>query len=45
MAEHPEVFISVTTCDLGSYRAAIQNALLSLNIFPIQQDTFGLAKF
>jgi tetratricopeptide (TPR) repeat protein len=43
MAEHPEVFISATTRDLGSYRAAIQNALLSLNIFPIQQDNFALA--
>ena len=35
MVEHPEVFISATTRDLGSYRAAIQNALLTLNIFPI----------
>ena len=43
MAEHPEVFISATTRDLGSYRAAIQNALLTLNIFPIQQDNFALA--
>jgi tetratricopeptide (TPR) repeat protein len=43
MAEHPEVFISATTRDLGSYRAAIQNALLTLGIFPIQQDDFALA--
>src|SRR6516164_10164962 len=43
MAEHPEVFISATTRDRGSYRAAIQNALLTLNIFPIQQDNFALA--
>jgi tetratricopeptide (TPR) repeat protein len=43
MAEHPEVFISATTRDLGSYRAAIQNALLTLGIFPIQQDNFALA--
>ena len=43
MAEHPEVFISATTRDLGNYRAAIQNALLTLNIFPIQQDNFALA--
>src|SRR6516165_5365819 len=43
MAEHREVFISATTRDLSSYRAAIQNALLTLNIFPIQQDNFALA--
>jgi len=43
MVEHPEVFISATTRDLGSYRAAIQNALLTRDIFPIQQDNFALA--
>ena len=43
MAEHPEVFISATTRDLGSYRAAVQNTLLTLDIFPIQQDNFALA--
>jgi tetratricopeptide (TPR) repeat protein len=43
VGEHREVFISATTRDLGSYRAAIQNALLTLNIFPIQQDSFALA--
>ena len=43
MAQHPEVFISATTRDLRSFRAAIQNALLTLNIFPIQQDNFALA--
>jgi hypothetical protein len=43
VTEHREVFISATTRDLGSYRAEIQNALLTLNIFPIQQDNFALA--
>jgi len=43
MAEHPEVFISATTRDLASYRREIQDALLTLNIFPIQQDSFALA--
>jgi len=43
MIEHLEVFISATTRDMGSYRAAIQNALLTLNIFPIQQDNFARA--
>src|SRR5215469_506679 len=43
MAEHPEVFISATTRDLGSYRREIKEALLTLNIFPIQQDNFALA--
>ena len=43
MAEHPEVFISATTRDLGSYRREIKDALLSLEIFPIEQSSFTLA--
>ena len=39
--ERPKVFISATTRDLGSYREEVQNALLTLGIFPIQQDNFG----
>jgi Domain of unknown function (DUF4062)/NB-ARC domain len=42
MAEHPEVFISATTRDLGSYRREIKDALLSLQIFPIEESTFTL---
>jgi tetratricopeptide (TPR) repeat protein len=43
MAEHPEVFISATTRDLGSYRREIKDALLTLKIFPIEQSNFALA--
>jgi tetratricopeptide (TPR) repeat protein len=43
MAEHPEVFISATTRDLGSYRREIKDALLSLQIFPIEESSFTLA--
>jgi tetratricopeptide (TPR) repeat protein len=43
MAEHPEVFISATTRDLGSYRREIKDSLLSLQIFPIEESTFTLA--
>jgi Domain of unknown function (DUF4062) len=42
MAEHPEVFISATTRDLGSYRREIKDALLSLRIFPIEESTSTL---
>jgi hypothetical protein len=43
MAAHPEVFISATTRDLGSFRREIKDALLSLQIFPIDQSSFTLA--
>ena len=43
MTEHPEVFISATTRDLGSYRREVKDALLSLQIFPIEESTLTLA--
>jgi hypothetical protein len=43
MAQHPEVFISAATRELGSYRREIKDALLSLNIFPIEQSSFAIA--
>ena len=43
MAEHAEVFISGTTRDLGSYRREIKDALLSLQIFPIEESSFTMA--
>jgi hypothetical protein len=43
MAEHAEVFISGTTRDLGSYRRVIKDALLTLQIFPIEESNFTLA--
>jgi hypothetical protein len=43
MAEHSEVFISATTRDLASYRREVKDALLSLQIFPIEESTFTLA--
>jgi hypothetical protein len=43
MAEHPEVFISATTRDLASYRREVKDALLSLQIFPIEESRFTLA--
>jgi hypothetical protein len=43
MAEHAEVFISATTSDLRSYRRAIKDALLTLQIFPIEETNFALA--
>jgi hypothetical protein len=42
MAEHAEVFISGTTCDLGGYRREIKEALLTLKIFPIEESNFEL---
>jgi hypothetical protein len=44
MAEHAEVFISGTTRDLASYRREVKDALLSLQIFPIEESSFTLAK-
>ena len=41
--QHPEVFISATTRDLGSYRREIKDALLGLQIFPIEESSFTLA--
>jgi Domain of unknown function (DUF4062) len=41
VAKLNRLFCSVTPD--SPYRAAIQNALLTLNIFPIQQDNFALA--
>jgi len=38
MAEHAEVFISGTTRDLASYRREIKDALLTLQIFPIEES-------
>jgi hypothetical protein len=43
MAEHAEVFISGTTRDLGAYRREIKDALLTLQIFPIEESNFTLA--
>src|SRR5271166_6818384 len=43
MAEHTEVFISATTRDLGSFRREIKDALLTLQIFPIEESNFALA--
>ena len=43
MAEHAEVFISGTTRDLGSFRRQIKDALLTLQIFPIEESNFTLA--
>jgi Domain of unknown function (DUF4062) len=43
MAEHAEVFISATTRDLGSYRREVKDALLSRQMFPIEQSSFTLA--
>jgi hypothetical protein len=43
MAEHAEVFISGTTRDLGTYRREIKDALLTLQIFPIEESNFTLA--
>src|SRR5271166_2041390 len=43
MAEHAEVFISATTRDLGSFRREIKDALLTLQIFPIEESNFTLA--
>ena len=43
MAEHAEVFISGTTRDLDSYRREIKDALLALQIFPIEERNFALA--
>src|SRR5271166_4900942 len=42
MAEHAEVFISATTRDLGSFRREIKDALLTLQIFPIEESNFEL---
>src|SRR5208337_1738795 len=43
MAEYAEVFISGTTRDLASYRREIKDALLNLQIFPIEESNFALA--
>ena len=43
MVEHAEVFISGTTRDLASYRREIKDALLTLQIFPIEETNFALA--
>ena len=43
MAEHAEVFISATTRDLGSFRREIKDALLTHQIFPIEESNFPLA--
>ena len=43
MAEHAEVFISATTRDLAGYRREVKDALLSLQIFPIEESSFTLA--
>jgi Domain of unknown function (DUF4062) len=43
MAENVEVFISGTIHDLGTYRREIKEALLTLQIFPIEESNFTLA--
>jgi hypothetical protein len=43
MAEHAEILISGTTRDLGSFRREIKDALLTLQIFPIEESNFELA--
>ena len=40
MGVRAEVFISATTRELRSYREEVKNALLSLQIFPIEQISF-----
>jgi hypothetical protein len=40
MAQRPDVFISATTSDLGSYRLAVRDTLLSLGLHPVLQDHF-----
>ena len=37
----PQVFISATTEDLGSYRRAVSDELLIAGIMPVSQDNFG----
>ena len=38
MQERPNVFISATTADLGSYRLAVRDTLLDQGVHPILQD-------
>src|SRR4029434_3025351 len=38
MQERPNVFISATTADLGSYRLAVRDTLLDQSVHPILQD-------
>ena len=41
--EHPDVFISATKRDLESYYEKIKNALLALNISPVEQSSCTIA--
>ena len=38
MQERPNVFISATTADLGSYRLAVRDTLLDQGVHPILQN-------
>ena len=40
MQERPNVFISATSADLGSYRRAVRDILLERGVHPIAQDDF-----
>jgi Domain of unknown function (DUF4062) len=37
----PRIFISATSRDLGSYRKAVSEVLLTLNALPVLQDHFA----
>ena len=40
MQARPNVFISATTADLGSYRLAVRDVLWDQGVYPIPQDHF-----
>ena len=40
MQERPNVFISATSADLGSYRRAVRAVLLEQGVYPMVQDHF-----
>ena len=40
MPDVPRVFISATSRDLGSYRRAVSDVLVTLNALPVHQDHF-----
>lgn len=40
-ADHPPVFVSATSDDLGSVRRRIRETLLSLGYYPVEQTHFG----
>ena len=40
MADKAEVFISATSADLKSFRQAVRDALLTMDVFPVVQEHF-----